>query len=218
MGNPRWILILVAALAALAALVLPKLAPGLVRRLTLALLGEKGRAKVGQRVLERQPDRITLAPHAGPPGAEAKAILDGLAWTGYRPAGSFTVAEMGGLPIHLLVKPAECAVAAVYEHPKAGVWFDLFTRYQDGTSFTLATARKGGGLDQRPGHPTIRAPGLDPAAARARFLRERPAGALKSFSAAEVPSMFADAYAEAMAWRKQRGITAAEVQRVGLEK
>src|SRR5437867_8297668 len=91
MGNPHWILILLAALAALAGLALAKLAPGLVRRLTLALLGEKGRAAVGQRVLALQPDRITLAPHTTPPGVEAKAILDGLAWTGYRPAGSFAV-------------------------------------------------------------------------------------------------------------------------------
>ncbi len=218
MGNLRWILILLAVLAALTGLALPKLAPGLVRRLTLALLGEKGRAKVGQNVLARQPDRITLAPHSTPAGAEAKAILEALAWAGYRPAGSFAVVEMDRLPIHFVVKPAECAVAAVYEHPKAGVWFDLFTRYEDGTSFTLATGRKGGGLDQRPGHPTLRAPGLNAAAARARFLRERPAGAFKSFSAAEVPGMFADAYAEAMTWRKQHGITAAEVQRVGLEK
>ena len=73
MGNLRWILILLAALAALTGLALPKLAPGLVRRLTLALLGEKGRAKVGQNVLARQPDRITLAPHSTPAGAEAKA-------------------------------------------------------------------------------------------------------------------------------------------------
>ena len=54
--------------------------------------------------------------------------------------------------------------------------------------------------------------------AHARFLKERPAGAMKSFALAEVPSMFADAYAEAMAWRKQVGISAAEVQRVGMEK
>jgi hypothetical protein len=209
---------MLAALALPIALALPKLAPRLTRRLTLVLLGEMGRAKVGQRVLAGQPDRITLGPHGTPPGFDAKKILDGLTWTGYRPAGSFAVAEMGGLPIHFAVKPSQCAVAAVYEHPEAGVWFDLFTRYQDGTSFTFATSRKGAGLDQRPGHPTVRAPGLDAAAAHTRFLRERPAGTMKSYSALEVPGIFIDAYAEAMAWRKQRGITAAEVQRVGTEK
>ena len=76
----------------------------------------------------------------------------------------------------------------------------------------------GGGLEQRPGHPTVRAPGLDPVAAHARFLQERTACPMKSFTAPEVPTMFADAYAESIAWRKQQGISAAEVSRVGMEK
>ena len=210
-GSLIWILILAAGLAALT------LTPGLARRIILLLLGEKGRAEVGQKALSSQPDRISLTPLSAPPGAEAQAILAGLVRLGFSAAGSFAVAEMGGLPIHFMVKPAESAVAAVYEHPKAGVWCDLFTRYQDGTSFTFATSRMGGGLEQRPGHPVVRAAELDPAAAHARFLQERPAGAMKSFTAVEVPRMFADAYAESIAWRKQRGISGAEVAKVGMD-
>ena len=63
----------------------------------------------------------------------------------------------------------------------------------------------------------MRAAGLDPAAAHARFLRERTAGAMKCFTPAEVPRVFADAYAESIAWRKRRGISAVEVQKVGME-
>src|SRR5438876_3864564 len=192
-----WFLILIAALAVV------MLTPGLRRWITLLLLGDKGRARVGQQALARQPDRISLAARPDPPGAEAQRILGGLTREGFSPAGSFAVAEMGGLPIHFMVKPAESAVAAVYEHPKAGVWCDLFTRYQDGTSFTFATSRMGGGLEQRPGHPCVRASGLEPAAAYGRFVRERPMHAANSYNASEVPAVFADAYAEAMAWRKQ---------------
>ena len=206
-----WFLILIVVLAVLV------LTPGLTRWITLLLLGDKGRARVGQRALARQPDRITMTIRPNPPGAEARKILEGLTGKGFLPAGSFAVAEMDGLPIHFMVKPAESAVAAVYEHPKAGVWCDLFTRYQDGTSFTFATSRMGGGLEQRPGHPVVRAAELDPAAAHARFLQERPAGAMKSFTAVEVPRMFADAYAESIAWRKQRGISGAEVAKVGMD-
>ena len=144
-GAQLWLLILIAALAVV------MLTPGLRRWITLLLLGDKGRARVGQQALARQPDRITLTARPDPPGAEAQRILGGLTREGFSPAGSFAVAEMGGLPIHFMVKPAESAVAAVYEHPKAGVWCDLFTRYQDGTSFTFATSRMGGGLEQRPG-------------------------------------------------------------------
>ncbi len=40
---------------------------------------------------------------------------------------------------------------------------------------------------------------------------------MKSFAAAEVPRMFADAYAESIAWRKQRGISGDEVAKVGMD-
>jgi hypothetical protein len=212
MATLVWIAFLLIALGIL------KFAPGLVRRLTLASLGEEGRAGIGRKVLDQQPDRITLSLRPAPPGAEAGTVVQALSKVGYQRAGSYSVAEMGGLPIHFLVKPSDSAVAAVYEHPKAGVWFDLFTRYQDGTSFTFNNARMGGKLEQRPGHPTVRVPGIDPATAHARFLRERTSAAMRSFQPAEVPQMFADAYAESIAWRKQHGISAAEVQKVGMEK
>src|SRR6266446_6072474 len=195
-----------------------KFAPGLTRRIMLLVMGEEGRAAVGQKALASQPDNITLTPASQPPGTEAAGILKMLHGGGFSPVGSFTVPEMGGLPIHFMVQPGESAVAAVYEHPKAGVWLNLFTRYQDGTSFTFATSRMGGGLDQRPGHPVVREPGLETSAAWGRFLRERRQGPMISFTAEDVPQMFADAYAEAIAWRKQRGLSGEEVQRAGMEK
>src|SRR2546427_5206472 len=119
-GSLLWILILAAGLAVLT------LTPGLARRIILLLLGEKGRAEVGQKALSSQPDRISLTPRLASPGAEAQAILAGLTRLGFSAAGSFAVAEMGGLPIHFMIQSKESAVAAVYEHPKAGVWPDLF--------------------------------------------------------------------------------------------
>src|SRR5437899_12675398 len=129
-----WFLILIAALAVV------MLTPGLRRWITLLLLGDKGRARVGQQALARQPDRISLAARPDPPGAEAQRILGELTREGFSPAGSFAVAEMGGLPIHFMVQPAAGAVAALYELPNAGVWCDLLTGHQAGTRFTLATS------------------------------------------------------------------------------
>lgn len=210
-ANQIWILVLVALLAIL------KFAPDLVRRVTLLLLGEKGRAAVGLKAIAAQPDYITLLPRQEPPGTKAAGILQAMAELGFAPAGSFSVTEMGAMPIDFMVKPAESAVLAVYEHPQAGVWLDLFTRYQDGTSFTFATNTMGSGLEQRPGHPCVRVAALAPAAAYARFVREPPAQAARPFAAAEVPAMFADSYAESIAWRKKQGISGKEVERVGME-
>jgi len=191
---------------------------GILRRITMALLGRRGLEGVGRVALARQPDTITLVPRVeGTTADAARSAVDQLARRGFARGGSFSIPEMGGLPVHLLVKPVECAVAAVYEHPKVGVWCDIVSRYQDGASWTITNAQRGGGLEQRPGHVQVRAPGLTAAALHLRFARERPAGELVEVPAAAVADFFARAYEDEMAWRKGRGISADEVRRTGME-
>jgi len=210
-------LILIWIIVFAAVLIIFKFFPSLTRGFTLTIIGEKGKLEVGAKAMAMQPDRITLTP-AEPPVGAAATLVARLVEAGFRPAGDYSVTEMAGLKIHFTNKPDESVMAAVYEHPRAGVWFDMFTRYADGTSYTIATTRAGGNLDPRPGHPVVRVPGMDPSAARAQFLRDRPRAAMKTFSNLEMPGMYAAAYAESMAWRKQHGISAAEVQKVGMEK
>jgi hypothetical protein len=136
---------------------------------------------------------------------------------GFEHAGSFDVREMKGVKLHLLVKPAESAVAVVYEHPKAGVWADLSSRYADGTSFTITSARAGHGLEKQPGHVSIAAPGQPAAMLALRLVRERPAGAMRQIAATEFAGVFKQAYASR--WRGGRkGLSAEEVRRSGLER
>jgi hypothetical protein len=191
--------------------------PRLGRRLTLIILGRPGREAVGRRALARQPDHITLLPSSRTPSEPARRILDTLGKSGFKPAGAFTVKEMAMLPVELMVDPAASATAAVYEHPAAGVWFDIYSHYADGSSLTFSTARLGGGLDARPDHKVERLPGLDAAALLTRFLAARPSGELRPVTAAGAPGAFAAAYAESVAWRKARGLSAEEVERVGTE-
>jgi hypothetical protein len=208
-GHPLFMWLLLA--AALVLLFFPRL----TRRLVLALLGKPGREAVGRRALNRQPDAITLVPSTKPPSPQARSILDALGKAGFVPAGVFMVKEMGMLPVHFMVRSSDQVTGAVYEHAAAGVWYDLYTHYQDGTSITFSTARLGGGLDPRPGHPVERLPGLDPSALLVRFLATRPSGAMKPVLPAVAPEAFARAYAESAAWRKRRGLSAEEVERVG---
>ncbi len=191
--------------------------PRLARKITLVLLGKSGRAAVGRRALARQPDHITLLPSSRIPSEPARRILDALGKAGFKPAGAFTVREMGLLPVELMVHPAAAASAAVYEHPAAGVWFDVYTHYADGGSLTYSTARLGGGLDPRPDHRVERLPGLDTAALLTRFLSDRPAGEMKPVTAEDAAAAFAASYAESIAWRKGHGISGEEVERVGME-
>ena len=190
----------------------------LVRRLTMLLLGKSGLEDVGRQALNQQPDRITLQRVAGPVKPEASSSVSLLERRGFERAGSFDVNEMKGVKLHLLVKPAESTVAVVYEHVKAGVWADVSTRYEDGTSFTVTSAPAGHGLDKQPGHVSVAAPRQPAPMLAVRLLRERPAGAMRQISALEFPGVFCQAYADSMAWRKNKGLSAEEVRRSGLER
>src|SRR5438093_1081182 len=93
-GAQLWLLILIAALAVV------MLTPGLRRWITLLLLGEKGRARVGQQALARQPDRISLTARPDPPGAEAPrmfadAYAESIAWRKQRGISGDEVAKVG---------------------------------------------------------------------------------------------------------------------------
>jgi hypothetical protein len=201
------ILILVGVLVALG--VLKRLAPQLVGRW---LGGVLGRA-IGDHALAQQPDAIHLEPTSSAPWKDAAAmrmLTEPLRSRGFEDAGAFRVREMPGVSVQLMTHPGECMTAAIYEHPQAGTWFDIVTRYQNGKAVTFTTA-KPTGLDPRPGFATIRAPGFGSAALFARSRSERPAGEMKPALADQARGEFEQAYADEMAWRKHRGISGREV-------
>jgi hypothetical protein len=107
--------------------------------------------------------------------------------------------------LHALSKVDDFAYAVVYEHDAAGVWIDIVTRYADGTSITYSTARKGGELDQRPGHSCTRDPEASPSVLYQRFLAERPQRPMAAVTAEDFVQRFEQAYADSMDWRNARG-------------
>ena len=174
-----------------------------------------GRA-VGQVALNQQPDTIQLKPanaHAWKNGQAAANFASPLADRGFQDAGTYTVAEMPGMVVRLLAKPEEHFYAAIYEHPQVGQWMDLVTLYQDGTSATFTTS-KPTGLAPRPGHPSIHAPGAGPLAIYARARAERAKQVMMPATPMNAVHDFERAYAESIAWRKHRGISACEVAEV----
>src|SRR5947207_5267468 len=89
--------------------------------------------KVGRTALARQPATIHLhhrLDHRWRSAGAVDALAQPLLALGFVDAGTFTIVEMPGLALRLLAQPDECAGATIYEHPKVGVWLDLFTRYQ----------------------------------------------------------------------------------------
>ena len=174
-----------------------------------------GRA-IGAKALAHQPDRIRLTQGGAQawknPGA-ANAIADPLLARGFEDAGTFTVAELNGVVVRLLAKADDSLYAAVYEHPKAGAWFEFFSRYRDGSGSTFSAAKETG-LDPHPCHPVVHAPGTSPLALYARACAERPQGALLPATVDAAVRDFEQSYADSIAWRKSRGISGAEVAKI----
>jgi hypothetical protein len=176
-----------------------------------------GRA-LGKAALTAQPDTITpMESTEGPSHPDARSAIESLVRRGFEVVGSFVIPEMAGMPVHFLTRREECVIGVVYEHPRSGVWTDLSTRYLDDTTFTITNAPTGGSLEQRPGHETLRVAGLTTAALHIRLLRDRPKKTPVEVRPNAVAQLFAEAYAEEIAWRKGRGISRTEVRAVAME-
>jgi len=186
--------------------------PVAVRLLAVACFG----GAIGRRALARQPDQIRLVP-AGPEdwrdGARVRALSDPLVAAGFASAGAFRIAEMPGVMVQLLAQPAEQLLAAVYEHPVGGHWIEITARFTDGGSQS-ATGLPSSGLADRPGHVTLRAPGDTPLGLLARLRAALPAGSRCGVSVSNAVHTFEQRFAEGMAWRKEHGVSRAEIARV----
>lgn len=182
-------------------------------RVAIALVA--GRS-IGRRVLEAQPDRIELreaGQQAWQDPAAAYRMTEPLLLLGYESAGTFTVPQLPGVVLRLLVQAREGVLGIVYEHPRAGHWAELVTRYAGGTAFTVSSSADRG-LAPRPGHPVTHLPGAASAVLHSRLLLLRPRGGMERIEAARAVEAVAQAWTEGVAWRKANGISRGEVVRV----
>lgn len=187
----------------------------IVVRLAMRAAARKLLTSVGAKALERLPDRIsvTAAPNHSWSSSTADSYARDLLDLGFEDAGTFAVDQLDGVYVRLLAHETERIAAAVYEHPKTGVWFDLFKHYADGRSVTHTTTRSRG-LERRPGTRVEHEPGATPARLFERIRAEHDEGELLAMTTANVAERFSDACTRDCEWRKHKGISTAEVARV----
>jgi hypothetical protein len=192
----------------------------LLRRILAGLVlsgksGAVGRA-IGNAALNRQPDTIRLLA-CGEDGWQnpdpAAGVASSLQSLGFQDAGTYRIPELPGVIVQLLANSSDRQYAAIYEHPKAGSWFEIFCHFGDGTSATYSTSRPSG-LDPRPGHPVVNLPGARPQALVERARAESQGKSITSCTRDGAVKTFEDAYADATKYRKAIGISAEEVGRV----
>ena len=204
----------------LGAMVLVAFAVLLFTPIPRLLIAARFGKQIGRAALAKQPDAIHLvkADPAGFRRAErVRALVSEYLADGFRDAGCFDVPELKGVKLQLLVNTRESMYGTVYEHPVAGIWCDVVSRYLDGSSWTHSSARPTG-LQPRPNARQKNMPGSDPAVLIANARSERPSIGMKSTSADAAVSDFETAYAEYMSWLKQRGISTGEVVEVAKRK
>ncbi|HUY90243.1 MAG TPA: hypothetical protein VMV10_16010 [Pirellulales bacterium] len=143
---------------------------------------------------------------------EAAALVEPLRRAHFQEIGGFAM-EPGEVVMQAFQLPAENVHAIVYEHPQAGVWLDLVTRYQDGSKLTYANLADT--LLDRAENNVIRYHEKAPAEELLKlFLAERPAKPMESVPPEGFAGYFERAYAESMDWMIARGgPTEAEIRR-----
>ncbi len=171
---------------------------------------------VGKKAIAAQPDFITLARDEFPAWNNAPAIEElksPLLAAGFDYAGTFKVDKMPGVKIAILAKPADCVAAHIYEHPKAGTWIELVTRYDDGSSHTLTTL-PATGIQSPPWVQTIRASKAPASDLVRQLIGGRKPGAMKSVASDEAVREFEEGYAKSILWQKNKGMTTGEMAQV----
>lgn len=188
----------------------------LSRIVLAALFGQS----IGEAALKRQPDTIHLRAfeqakfrHASRVQNLASEYEQG----GFESAGTYTIPELPGVQVQLLAHPGESMVATIYDHPVAGVFYDVVSRYTDGSAWTYTTARETG-IKHRSNVHMTNLPGAEPAVLIESSRRERPQAGLRGCTTSNAVAEFESAYSDYVKWLKTRGISTGEVVDVARRK
>ncbi len=199
---------LIAVVVVIVLLVLWKL---FAKRVRVALLVQSaGRGElneVGKKVVNAQPDTITLTRIEFPEWQNRAAVdelRNPLLGAGFEYAGTYKVDKMPGVALAIFVNTEQRVVAHIYEHPKVGVWIELVTRYEDGSSHTLTTL-PATGIQSAPWVQTIRAAKAPANELVRQLVNGRHAGEMKRVTADTAVEEFKEAYAKGIFWQKNKG-------------
>jgi hypothetical protein len=177
------------------------------------------REKVFRDVAKRAGDRVPNEIHLQPATMvlwkdedKWREAYNALEAHGFRHAGNYRVVEIG-VDVQFLINDRERALACIYNHPVAGVFMDIVTRYEDGTCVTFAN-RGASGLDQHPQLQNRFLGDVPPKMLIGQALSERPQKPMREVRDQDLVPDFCLVWKEYKQWRNKRGTTAEEVERI----
>ncbi len=177
------------------------------------------REKVFRDVARRAGDRVPNEIHLQPvtmvlwkDDDKWREAYNALETYGFRHVGNYRVVEIG-VDVQFLINDHDRALACIYNHPVAGVFMDIVTRYEDGTSVTYAN-RGASGLDQHPQLQNRFLGDVPPKDLIEKALSERPQNGMIGIRDQDLVPDFCRVWKEYKEWRNKRGTTAEEVERI----
>ena len=173
--------------------------------------------EVGRKALAKVPQTAKLV-RTESPNWQNRALIDNqtspLKFRGFEDVGSYQVASMPGVLLKILFHAATNVAAHVYEHPKAGTWTEIATRYTDGRSATISDLPETG-VSAPPWINTTRVVrGAPTDQMFAQHTNERDKNGIETLAPADTVREFEEGYARYMQWKQGTGISADEVARV----
>jgi len=171
---------------------------------------------VGEQAMAKQPQQIKLTPVTAQWKNEeaVREQASPLAPLGFIELGAFSVDKMPGVLVRMLFQQQTRVAAHIFEHPAAGTWTELATRYTDGSSDYLSNS-PATGIEMPPWARSAKADRTTPTGQLyQRFLSERRASGMKPTMPADVVPEFENAYLSFILWKTNKGITPEEVAQV----
>ena len=148
--------------------------------------------------------------------AAMQAQVSPLIHTGFEDLGTYTVDKMPGLLLRILFQPETCVSAQICEHPKAGVWIEFATRYNDGSSDFLTTLPNQG-ITPPPFSRTVHANSSTPTdSLYQQHLQKRKPDGIKQIAPSDVIHEFEKSYACHVVWKRNIGLKPEEAAQVAL--
>jgi len=163
------------------------------------------------------PEQIKLSREGFPQWKDAGAMqrqMSPLVRAGFSDLGTYNVDKMPGVLVRILFQPTTYVAAHIYEHPQAGNWIELATRYTGGSSDFLTTLPDQG-IVPPPFARTARAPKNTPTdSLYQQHLSQRKSSWIKPVNQNNVVHEFEDAYMRYMVWKNNKGLQPEEVAQV----
>ena len=190
----------------------PKLFVRQVGRLIFGAIGKEAIAKVPEQI---RLSRVNVAQWQDTGAIQRQASA--LVREGFNDLGTYSVDKMPGVLVRILFQAETYVAAHITQHPKAGNWIELATRYTDGSS-DFFTTLPDQGIVPPPFARTARAPKSTPTdSLYQQHLQQRKSSGIKPVNHNNVAHEFEDAYMRYMIWKNNKGLTPEEVAKVAQE-